>query len=231
MIPILMYHRLGAVPCRGNKFRNQYVPPKMFARQMEYLFKHGYQTVSVRDLINCAEQQIPAKNKKICITFDDGYENFYHYGFPILQKYNFTAIVFLVAGYTNRTCLNDSDSEPMLKTEQIKEMAESGIDFGSHSFSHRSLIELDAEELEREVKESKTVLEELLGKQIESFSYPYGAFNEAVKKVVQQNYKVAFSTKKGVSDIQGFALPRIDINKDKILPVFIYLLWKARRRK
>ncbi len=85
--------------------------------------------------------------------------------------------------------------------------------------------------MEKEVKESKTVLEKLLGKQIESFSYPYGAFNEAVKKVVQQHYKVAFSTKKGVSDIRGFALPRIDINKDKILPVFIYLLWKARRRK
>jgi len=231
MIPILMYHRLGAVPCRGNKFRNQYVPPKMFARQMKYLFKHGYQTVSVRDLINCAEQQIPAKDKKICITFDDGYKSFYIYGFPILRKYNFTAIVFLVANRINKTCLWDKDSEPMLKTEQIKEMAEASIDFGAHSFSHRSLVGLSAEELEKEIKESKAVLEELLGKQIESFSYPYGAFNEAVKKVVQQNYKVAFSTKKGVSDIQGFALPRIDINKDKILPVFIYLLWKARRRK
>jgi peptidoglycan/xylan/chitin deacetylase (PgdA/CDA1 family) len=203
----------------------------MFARQMKYLFKHGYQTVSVSDLINYAEQQTPAKDKKICITFDDGYESFYTYGFPILRKYNFTAIVFLVADYINRTCLNDSDSEPMLKTEQIKEMAEAGIDFGSHSFSHRSLTKLDAEELEKEVKESKTVLEKLLGKQIESFSYPYGSFDETVKKMVQQNYRIAFSTKKGVSDIRDFALPRIDINKDRILPVFIYLLWEARRRK
>jgi len=230
MIPILMYHRLGA-PDRKNRFRSQYTPPKMFARQMKYLFKHGYQTISVRDLINYVEQQIPANDKKICITFDDGYESFYTYGFPILQKYNFTAIVFLVAGCINKTCLWGKDSEPFLKTEQIKEMAKVGIDFGSHSFSHRSLTELDAEELEREVKESKIVLEKLLGKQIESFSYPYGAFNETVKKVVQQNYKVAFSTKKGVSNIQGLALPRIDINKDKILPVFIYLLWETRRRK
>ena len=231
MIPILMYHRLGAVPCRSNKFRNQYVPPKMFARQMKYLFKHGYQTISAKDLINYTEQQMLVKDKKICITFDDGYESFYTYGFPVLQKYNFTVIVFLVAGYINRTCLNDSDSEPMLKTEQIKEMAEAGIDFGSHSFSHRSLTKLDAEELEKEVKESKTVLEKLLGKQIESFCYPHGAFNETVKKIVQQYYKAAFSTKEGVSDIRGFALPRIDINKDRILPVFIYLLWEARRRK
>jgi len=230
MIPILMYHRLGT-PDRKNRFRSQYTPPKMFARQMKYLFKHGYQTVSVRDLINYAGQQMPAEDKKICITFDDGYESFYTYGFPILREYNFTAIVFLVANCINKTCLNDSDSEPILKTEQIKEMAEAGIDFGSHSFSHRSLVGLSAEELEKEVKDSKTVLEKLLGKQIESFSYPYGAFNEAVKKMVQQNYKVAFSTKKGVSDIQDFSLPRIDINKDKILPVFIYLLWKARCRK
>ena len=230
MIPILMYHQLG-VPDRKNRKKGQYTPEKMFAGQMKYLFKHGYQTVSVRDLINYAEQQIPAKDKKICITFDDGYESFYTHGFPVLQKYNFTAIVFLIAGCINKTCLWAKDSEPTLKTEQIKEMAEAGIDFGSHSLSHRSLVGLSAEELEKEVKESKTVLEKLLGKQIESFSYPYGAFNEAVKKMVQQHYKVAFSTKKGVSDIRGFALPRIDINNDKILPVFIYLLWKAKHRK
>ncbi|MHC4805775.1 MAG: polysaccharide deacetylase family protein [Planctomycetota bacterium] len=174
---------------------------------------------------------MPDKAKKICITFDDGYESVYTRAFGVLQKYHFTTVVFLVADCINKTCLWCKDSESILRTEQIKKMAEAGIDFGSHSFSHRSLVELDTEELEKEVKGSKTVLEELLGKQIESFSYPYGAFNETVKKMVQQTYKVAFSTKKGISDIQGFALPRIDMNKDKILPVFIYLLWEARHKK
>jgi peptidoglycan/xylan/chitin deacetylase (PgdA/CDA1 family) len=230
MIPVLMYHRIGT-PARENRFKGQYTPEKMFARQMKYLFDHGYQTISLRDLISYAMLPAPAGDKKICITFDDGYESVYTYGFSVLQKYNFTAVVFLVADCINKTCLWDEDPEPILTTEQIKEMAEAGIDFGSHSFSHRSLVELDTEELEKEVKGSKTALEELLGKQIESFSYPYGAFNETVKNMVQQSYKVAFSTKKGIGDIQGFALRRIDINKDKILPVFIYLLWEARHRR
>ena len=223
MIPILMYHRIGT-PDRKNRFKGQYTPEKMFARQMKYLFEHGYQTIPLRDLINYAKQPTPAKAKKICITFDDGYESVYTRAFGVLHKYNFTAVVFLVADCINKTCLWDEDPEPILTAEQISEMAEAGIDFGSHSFSHRSLVELDTEELEKEVKGSKTALEELLGKQIEAFSYPYGAFNETVKKMVQQSYKVAFSTKKGISDIQGFALPRIDINKDKILPVLICLL-------
>ncbi len=230
MIPILMYHQLG-VPDRKNRKKSQYTPEKMFARQMKYLFEHGYQSISLRDLIDSAKQPTPAGDKRICITFDDGYESVYTHGFGILQKYNFTAVVFLVADCISKTCLWDKDTEPILTAEQIKEMAEAGIDFGSHSFSHRSLVELDTAELKKEVKGSKTVLEELLGKQIESFSYPYGAFNETVKKMVQQSYKVAFSTKNGISDIQGFALPRIDMNKDKILPVFIYLLWEARHKK
>lgn len=230
MIPILMYHRIGAAE-GGNRLKGQYTPAKLFARQIKYLFEHSYQTVSIRDLINYAGQQMRARDKKVCITFDDGYESFYTHAFPVLQRYNFTAVVFLVADCINKTCLWDKDSEPMLKAQQIKEMAQAGIEFGSHSLSHRSLVELDTEELEKEVKESKTVLEQLLEKPIESFSYPYGAFNENVKKIVQQNYKVAFSTKEGISNIRGFALPRIDINKDKILPIFIYLLWKARRRK
>jgi len=230
MIPVLMYHRIGT-PGRKNKCKGQYTPEKMFARQMKYLFEHNYQTIFLRDLINYAEHPVPAKSKKICITFDDGYESVYTHAFPVLQKYNFTAVVFLVADCINKTCLWDKDSEPILKTEQIKEMAEAGIDFGSHSFSHRSLTRLDVEELKKEVKQSKKVLEELLGKQIVSFSYPYGAFNETIKRIVRQHYQIAFSTKEGVISVRDFALPRIDINKDKILPVFIYLLWKARRRK
>ncbi len=230
MIPILMYHRIGT-PARKNRFKGQYTPEKMFARQMKYLFEHGYKALSVRDLISYAKQQAQPGDKRICITFDDGYESVYTHAFGVLQKYNFTAVVFLVADCIDKACLWDEDPEPVLTTEQIREMAEAGIDFGSHSFSHRSLVRLDVEELEKEVKGSKTALEELLGKQIESFCYPYGSFNETVKKMVQQSYKIAFSTKKGISDIQGFALPRIDINKDKILPVFIYLLWEARHKK
>lgn len=230
MIPILMYHRIGTPVCR-NRFKAQYTPEKMFSRQMKYLFEHGYQTISVRDLISSAEQPAPARDKRICITFDDGYESVYTYAFPVLQRYNFTAVVFLVADCINKTCLWDEDNEPILKAEQIREMAEAGFDFGSHSFSHRSLVELNTEELEKEIKGSKIVLEELLGKQIDSFSYPYGAFNETVKKMVRQSYKVAFSTKNGISDIRAFELPRIDINKDKLLPVFIYLLWQARCKK
>jgi len=230
MIPILMYHRIGAPP-RKSRFKGQYTPEKMFARQMKYLFEHGYRTISLKDLISSAEQPTQAGDKRICINFDDGYESFYTHGFGVLQKYNFTAVVFLVADCINKTCLWDDDPEPILTTEQIKEMAEAGIDFGSHSFSHRSLTRLDVEELKKDVKQSKKVLEELLGKQIVSFSYPYGAFNETIKRIVRQHYQIAFSTKEGVISVRDFALPRIDINKDKILPVFIYLLWKARRRK
>ncbi len=64
----------------------------MFVRQMKYLFEHGYQTISLRDLVSCAKQPTPAKDKKICITFDDGYESVYTHGFGVLQKYNFTVV-------------------------------------------------------------------------------------------------------------------------------------------
>jgi len=91
MIPVLMYHQIGT-PDRENRFKGQYTPEKMFARQMKYLFEHGYQTISLRDLISYAKQPTPAKDKKICITFDDGYESVYTHGFGVLQKYNFTVV-------------------------------------------------------------------------------------------------------------------------------------------
>ena len=135
MIPILMYHRIGA-PARKSRFKGQYTPEKMFARQMKYLFEHGYKTISVRDLMNSAKQPAQLRDKKICITFDDGYESVYTHAFGVLQKYNFTAVVFLVADCINKTCLWDEDPEPILTAEQIREMTEAGIDFESHSFLH-----------------------------------------------------------------------------------------------
>ncbi|UCE67748.1 MAG: polysaccharide deacetylase family protein [Candidatus Zixiibacteriota bacterium] len=103
-----------------------------------------------------------------------------------------------------------------LSSDEVLEMSENGIDFGSHGCSHRILTGLDRDEVKRELIESKRILEEKTGKTISLFSYPNGDFNEEIKKLVREaGYDCAITTggreiDKGALDL--FALKRIGIH-------------------
>jgi peptidoglycan/xylan/chitin deacetylase (PgdA/CDA1 family) len=74
-----------------------------------------------------------------------------------------------------------------MNVDQILEMNQSGlVEFGAHSMTHARLTELSLAELERQVRNCKRSLEDLLGKPVFSFAYPYGFFNDEVKKAVAE---------------------------------------------
>ena len=87
--------------------------------------------------------------------------------------------------------------------EQIKEMKDSGLaEFGSHTRSHRRLRSLPDEEIVKELRESKQILEEKLGSPVTALCYPFGAggFDKRVRpQVFKAGYIFDFSTKKGVN--------------------------------
>ena len=73
-------------------------------------------------------------------------------------------------------------------------MAGNGIEFGSHTSSHRILTRINREEAEAEIKNSKIELENLLDVPVDFLAYPGGAFNwEIVSLVREAGYKAACS--------------------------------------
>ena len=95
---ILMYHNI-AIPSQGVRLRSLYVTPDMFRFQMWYLKQAGYQVVSLDEIADYAKDSSSAakSEKKIALTFDDGFADFYHNAFPILKEYGYTATVYLVS--------------------------------------------------------------------------------------------------------------------------------------
>jgi len=74
---------------------------------------------------------------------------------------------------------------------------------GAHTLSHPDLTKVPLLEAKREIEDSKTYLEDLLGHTISMFCYPYGKYNEDVKKVVEDSGFIAART----CDPGGFNLP------------------------
>jgi len=132
----------------------------------------------------------------IIVTFDDGDRSVYQYAFPILKKYGVRAVVFLIVDYVGRDDLWDVTAigrrSPHLSWAEITEMQDWGIQFGSHTMTHRNLTKLKADEIIYELAESKRILEQRLGETI-CLSYPFNRTNkEVVAQAEHVGYKYGF---------------------------------------
>lgn len=202
-IPVLMYHKIDPDPQTGGFGLR--VPPASFDWEMHYLKQNGYHTVNLGDVVDHYQQGKPLPDKPIVVTFDDGYEDNYLYALPILKKYGFTATVFVVADTIGG--INEFDykihAEPkvkMMNWTEIKAMDAAGITIGSHTLDHPWLTRVSPAEAKRQIAGAKTVLEKGLGKPVEYFCYPHGAYNDAIAKLVQESgYKAATTTNQGLA--------------------------------
>jgi peptidoglycan/xylan/chitin deacetylase (PgdA/CDA1 family) len=183
-LPILMYHGISNEPERGSAYYKVNTSPAMFDRQMAFLKERGYQTIALSEAVRLLSRRESAGPKRIVISFDDGYRNFYTHAFPILQKYGFSATMFLPTAYIATTRALFKGIECMT-WDEVRELRKAGIEFGSHTVTHPKLVELNWNDVERELRESKTVMETQLGARVTAFAYPF-AFPQTKTRFVQK---------------------------------------------
>lgn len=101
--------------------------------------------------------------------------------------------------------------------EEAREMAEAGIEFGSHTSGHVILTEVDSAEAEKEIVDSRATIEQQLGREIRLFCYPNGDYTEPVRAMVQKaGYATAVTTTPGTvrADSDPWTLPRVGLHED-----------------
>jgi len=173
-IPILVYHHVVPAHAPGVL----YVTPDGFEQHLRFLSDNGYQSISFTDLADSLEYGRPLPERPVILSFDDGWENQFEYGFPLLQKYGFGATFYIVSGYL--------DHENFMTTDQLQAMMAAGMTLGCHSHTHPSLPSLGAgARLKDEVAGSKAWLEDHFGIAIDTFAYPYGAYTAGVTAAVK----------------------------------------------
>jgi hypothetical protein len=164
-----------------------------FERIIDYLAERGY---SGRSLSECKNET------DIALTFDDGLENFYLNAYPILQRHNFTATVFLVTDFVGKPSSWDYHKRMHMNWHQISELAAAGIEFGSHSASHCDLRYLEDDDLEIELTDSKMIIENQLGRPVKHISYPFGRFNKHVMEYASKiGYEAGYALVRGEGEM------------------------------
>ncbi len=240
-IPILLYH--SVIPkLEEEHSRSMFVSEVNFEKDLKYLKKNGYETISLEQMEDYyLGEEIQLPKKPIVITFDDGYLNNYEYAYPLLKKYDTKAVIYLIGWSVGRDTFIDSDKEitPHFNWEQAREMYESGlIQFGSHTFDLHNeqglsygygkevgfglaIMDDESDEeyktrVEEDLKKSKIMIEEEIGQEVTSIAYPYGEYNETLLDMLEElGFKSGLITESDQESKSPFTIRRQIITEDR----------------
>lgn len=196
-IPILMYHYIREVDRDADPlgFRLS-VRPDRFAEHLAWLRERGYVGLRMRDLAACLRFN-DCPSRAVALTFDDGYADNATAALPLLRRYGFVATFFIVTGFVGREGYMDWGDLALLR--------DSGMELGAHTVSHADLAALDLDQARYEILASRQALEERLGIEVVSFSYPAGSHTPAVRRLIRE---AGFSS--AVTSAPGARLERLD---------------------
>ncbi len=172
------------------------VTPRAFAAQLDTLRKAGFHSIRLADVeAMLAGSPVRLPPRPILLTFDDGLASNWLDADPILRRYGFTAVAFLVTGTVTEPYRPSSH----LSTEQVRRMAASGRwEFGGHTDGLHHLAAVrgggqapalinrlvgDREEtlaqwearVRADLLRSQRFFQDVLGHPVRAFAFPYGA--------------------------------------------------------
>lgn len=218
------------------------ITTELLAEQLDYLLDKGYNFISLPDFKKYMNGDSVPDNA-VLVTFDDGYESFYQYAYPLFDERQIPVVNFVITEY-----LDDPHGGriPYMSTEQVSEMlsASNLVDFQCHSYAlhHKTAdgeammiarlklpaknnaLEDDDEYQERIRQDTRKCMASLTADSsytVDSYAYPYGMFNDVSKMIlVQEGIRFAFTVDEGMATNQAdpMEIPRINGGSPWVAP-------------
>lgn len=199
-VPILCYHQIRDWTAKDSKNAKDYICPiAAFKADMKMLADSGYHTILPDQLYAYLTAGGALPTKPIMLTFDDTDEDQFTIARPELKKYGFKAVYFVMTVSLGR---------PRYMTkEQVKQLSDEGNIIGSHTWDHHMVSKYTHNDIMKLANgKTKTVddwavqidkptkqLEDITGKKIDYFAYPFGIWNKAaLPEIKKRGFKAAF---------------------------------------
>ena len=185
-VPVLCYHQIRE--WRGNESRgvkDVVVPRAAFKSQLQLLADSGYQTVLPDDLYAYLTTGKPLPAKPIMLTYDDSDLDQYKIAAPEMKKHGFKGVFFIMTVSLGRSIY--------MNRAQVKELSDEGHVIALHTWDHKNVKKYADGDWETQIVKPVRQLEEITGKKIRYFAYPFGAWNkEAIPELKKYDIKAAF---------------------------------------
>ena len=226
-LPIIMYHEI-----KTYKTGKDVITPYEFESDLKYLQNNNYHTITMTELINYVYGNGKLPENPIVLSFDDGYLSTYKYAFPLLKKYNMKMVFSIIGKNTDDfTRIPDDNLDYSHVTwAQLKEMTDSGyVEVQNHTYNLHKMsngrigcMQCHAESAEKyeqlltdDITKLQNKIFESTGKSPNTFTYPYGKFNNNSELIMKKlGFKATLSCQYGINAIKKdperlFGLKRI----------------------
>lgn len=227
-LPVIMYHQILKDTSRTGDY---VVTPTQFELDLMYIKNQGYNPISVKQLLDYIDNKTPLPQKPILITFDDGYETFYSYAYPLLQQYKCKAVLSIIGKFTDLYSTNKTNniSYSHITWDELNEVIESGfVEVGNHTYDmhynqkgkRKGIKKLENESIENYtnvLKQDILTLNNIMTKKLDIvndiFTYPFGAYSKETKDILQDfGFRVILDCQEKINYINTD-----DYNKDSII--------------
>ncbi len=199
-VPILCYHQVRNWTEKDGKVGKDYIVPiQNFKDQMKMLADSGYHTISPDQLYAYLNTGAKLPSKPIMLTFDDTDLDQFTVVRPTLDKLGFKAMYFIMTVSIGRK----GKFVDYMSKEQIKQLADEGNVIGSHTYDHKNFKKYTGKDWEEQLDKPTKKLEEITGKKMTEFAYPFGLWNaEGIPELKKRGFRMAFqlSTKRDEKD-------------------------------
>jgi peptidoglycan/xylan/chitin deacetylase (PgdA/CDA1 family) len=191
------------------------IRPDVFERQLRSLLRRRFRPAS-------AEAVADGRGRLLHVTFDDAYRNI-EPAITIAASLSIPVTVFAASAYAEagrpldvpelaEDARTQGEHLATMDWSALRGLAERGVEIGSHTVSHAHLAGLSVAELDHELRDARSRIEDELGRPCRFLAYPYGEHDGRVQAAAAAaGYDAAFALGPGSSHTNRFALPRVDL--------------------
>jgi peptidoglycan/xylan/chitin deacetylase (PgdA/CDA1 family) len=210
---VLTYHDVTDDPSNPT----EQVTPAALRAQLRAALNWGVRFVPLPDLCERVLRGEPVDGLA-AITFDDALVGVYRSAVAVLSDLDLPATVFVVSDRLGTEApIWYPGSDRVMAVEELREVAAAGLDVQSHTRTHPDLPSLTGADLDRELAGSRAALRDLLGRDIEYLAYPFGHFDDHVRRAAREaGYRAAFTFRNGrvAPGLDPYRLPRVPMWTD-----------------
>jgi len=185
-IPILCYHQIRNWKATDSKAAKDYIVQENdFRGQMKMLADSGYHTILPDQLYEYLNTGSALPVKPIMLTFDDTDLDQYTLAAPQMKKYGFKGVFFIMTVSLGRP--------HYMSKAQVKELSDAGHVIAAHTWDHHNVKKYQGQDWVTQIDKPTKKLEEITGKPVKYFAYPFGLWNEqAIPELKKRGFIAAF---------------------------------------
>lgn len=189
-VPVLCYHQIRDWRATDSKTAKDYIiPVATFKAQMKMLADSGYNSIQPEQLYNYLAYGDALPEKPVMLTFDDTDYDQYEVGAKVLDQHGFKGVYFIMT-----VSIGKKGKVHYMSKEDIKDLADNGNTIGSHTYDHKNFKKYAGEDWVQQLDKPTAKLEEITGKKMLDFAYPFGLWNsQGIPELKKRGFRAAYA--------------------------------------